>query len=242
MTYYKGQIIVGKGRTPGKNTVLQTKADSSKRGVLYYSFASSSGLARVRNITTEKGVRYTTADRYSANNLKGRFIWPEAWQFSDKDQAAITFKAKALHGITIGLSKNQSSAAEYVITIGANANTSTVITKGKPVITVEEEHARITNTKEFMPYWIAYQRGYLMVGHGDTIGEKIILRWHDPFPRSVMKYVSFTSGHNQVSYQDIAINPLNVQLNNTDSFVANGKISSFHLVANGRSLMIPVAV
>lgn len=208
VSYYKGHIRLGRGAKIGESVVLEWNDPSPIKGISHFSLSSNDARVSYRSIVTETSERAPLFTTYSAHKKNGAFIWPDQWKLSETERGAFTFEAKAGHDISLGIARNQKSGPLYIVTLGANGNSNSAITKAQVVKTSTTPDARIADTTTFQPYWILYDRGYLAAGHGTDVGEDTMIEWQDPRPTLLGNFLSFSSANNQVSYRNINTAPI----------------------------------
>lgn len=207
VSYRKGHLALGRGKEPGQRIMLEWYTSKpSHTGITHFALSGKKTPVTYRKVgradITQKMPVYHT---YSADHRNGSFAKVKQWRLHDLEEGYITFFAKAERDVLIGLSKDKKTDPTYVITVGANNNTQSTISKEKVKEIRKKPIARITDGKKYQPYWLLYNRGFIKVGHGTSpSNESTILSWQDLLPTQIMQYFSLSSADNQVSYHSIA--------------------------------------
>jgi len=96
----------------------------------------------------------------------------------------------------------------YFVGIGVNKNSVSYIKthndeKGDPVVLINksENPEAMASPIDFGSYWVRIKMGTIEVGRG-SVGEKVIMEYHDPHPLSGIKYLSVSNWETPLQFKN----------------------------------------
>jgi hypothetical protein len=144
--------------------------------------------------------------------------WPES-TFPVPDSCTISFLAKPddTGDVQVMLGRKVSNLYDFKIFIGGRNNSYASIVRSyiEDNKTVEEEVYGISRTDNqlaytppgiFTPYWVSYNKGFILVGMG-LPGENIFMSYHAQNPPTMINRVGFGSNEKPIEYSDIQYMP-----------------------------------
>lgn len=102
-------------------------------------------------------------------------------------KTSLQFKVKACSNVYLALSelKGHTQTLTYEIAIGLDNNSQSQIRESVNGNVKARVVKPCLDCFEMRPFWVTWQRGDILIGHGDTIGENKFLIWHPVRPHSI---------------------------------------------------------
>ena len=212
-----GHIVVGTGSTLQTNGFLEWANPHPTEKLTHFSFSSEQGQSSFGGITSQPGIKIPLYQRYSSCRQQGAWTAIPQWQLPQPEQGVITFAARTDGDILVELGTK--TKADYTITIGTSC---TISRFGLPVVSAQNSVP--PNPKDYTPYWVLFDKGYLAVGNGvSPSNESLILEFQDLPIQDIVQAFSLSSTTSQVTYATIGIQPSTIgTLTHNAAAVASG--------------------
>ena len=125
--------------------------------------------------------------------------YASAW-ISMLGNSSLKFKVRAGGDVYLALSEltGHTQSLTYEIVIGCGNNSQSQIRQSvNGEVKTRATTTDILSGSEMRPFWISWKRGAILVGHGDTIGERSFLMWKPDSPHDI-NAVSMTTGEDRM--------------------------------------------
>ena len=110
---------------------------------------------------------------------------------------SLTFKVRASGDVYLALSEltGHTQSLTYEIVIGCDNNSLSQIRDSiNGEVKTKGHTTDILSVSQMRPFWISWRRGAILVGHGDTVGDRSFLMWKPDAPHAINAVSMATGG------------------------------------------------
>lgn len=211
-------IDLGMGGSLDPNQTLLTKLPVYKKTPKVSGFANES----VDDFSSEKIIELSPM-------LDQGICWLEK-SMRTPNKLGVYFKAQAMDSgdIQVVLGNKIGLDYQYKIVLGGASNTQSWIEKRENIggmikntvvskLTKQQNIFASTVPGDYLPYWLSFDQGQILVGVGHKLGENLILAWKDFDFDGEITRVGFSNNKQKVSFAEIEVSQplvINDALNN----------------------------
>lgn len=143
----------------------------------------------------------------------GSYAWEHTEMLTIPGSSAVVFDAKATNDIHVCFAETASDRSPlYEVVIGGWNNTQTVIRKGRQNphqgharVNVKQNPQAVVAANHWATYWVSVNKGLVLVGRGEIVGQNITLKWQDPDPLQHLKDIAFSTWNTPVEFRNIRL-------------------------------------